>query len=134
VKLVIDTNVLLAAFAARGLCEALVPTCLRTQDVVLSQYILEELDRNLTSKLKVSTERASEISRLLCEYVRLVEPAPLPPDAFSDPGDIPVLGTAIAAGADALVTGDTDLLELGQFRGVAILSPRGLYDRLVEPQ
>jgi predicted nucleic acid-binding protein len=43
VKPVLDTNVLLAAFATRGLCEAVFEACLADHDVVLSEHILREL-------------------------------------------------------------------------------------------
>jgi len=35
-----------------------------------------------------------------------------------------VLGTAVAAGADYLVTGDAGLLRIGEFRGVQIVTAR----------
>jgi predicted nucleic acid-binding protein len=35
-----------------------------------------------------------------------------------------ILGTAVSARAACIVTGDADLLVLGEFRGVAIVSPR----------
>jgi predicted nucleic acid-binding protein len=39
-----------------------------------------------------------------------------------------VLGTVLAAQADCLVTGDKDLLTLGQYQAIRILSPRQFYD------
>ena len=41
-----------------------------------------------------------------------------------------MLATAIAAGADAIVTGDRDLQALGAYRGVRIVFPRSLLERL----
>ena len=46
------------------------------------------------------------------------------------PADLPVLGTVLAAKADCLVTGDNDLLALGEFSGHAILSPRAFWQLL----
>jgi len=54
----------------------------------------------------------------------------VPPGRVRDKDDLPVLGTAIAGSVAALVTGDQELLALGLFRGVAILSPRDFYGRL----
>jgi predicted nucleic acid-binding protein len=54
----------------------------------------------------------------------------VPHGTVRDKDDLPVLGTAVAASAAILVTGDQELLGLGLFRGVAILSPRDFYDRL----
>jgi predicted nucleic acid-binding protein len=41
-----------------------------------------------------------------------------------DSDDIKVLGLAIAANADYIVTGDKDLLVLESFQGIPILNPR----------
>ena len=45
-----------------------------------------------------------------------------------DPSDIPVLGTAVAAGVPVLVTVDKDLLALGEFQGIAIIKPLPFLD------
>ncbi len=42
-----------------------------------------------------------------------------------DAEDDPILGTAVAAHCELLVTGDKDLLEMGQYETVRIVSPRG---------
>jgi predicted nucleic acid-binding protein len=47
VKVVLDTNVLLAAFAARGLCEAVFEACPASHEIILSDHILGELQRHL---------------------------------------------------------------------------------------
>jgi putative PIN family toxin of toxin-antitoxin system len=131
VRVVLGTNVLLAAFATRGLCEALLAACLQSHKIVLSEHILTELARHLTGKLRMPLRQAREIDMLLRENADLVEPALLPAGVCSDPDDVPVLGAAVAAKADALVTGDADLLTLGEVGGVPILSPRAFYDRLL---
>jgi len=130
VRVVLDTNVLLAAFAARGLCESLFLVCLRQHELVTSEHILGELRRHLTGKLSLPAARAKEIESLLREHAELVEPADVPRKACPDPDDLPVLGTALAARADALVTGDRELLAVGRIGTVPILSPREFYDRL----
>ena len=60
----------------------------------------------------------------------MVDPAPVSPDAFADADDLPVLGTAVAAQADCLITGDKKLLALGDYQGIPILSPREFYERV----
>jgi len=133
VRVVLDTNVLLAAFAARGLCEALVAACLQSHEIheiVLSEHILGELAEHLSGKLKMPARQAREIVELVREHADIVEPAELPADICRDPDDVPVLGTAVAGNVEALVTGDAELLKLGEIHDVPILSPRGFYDRL----
>jgi predicted nucleic acid-binding protein len=60
--------------------------------------------------------------------VRLLERGP----AFCrDPGDDYLVALASAALVDALVIGDRDLLALEEI-GVAVITPRGLVERLAD--
>jgi predicted nucleic acid-binding protein len=67
---------------------------------------------------------------MLRQRCEVVQPAPVPPGAFEDRDDLPVLGTAVAGNASILVTGDKRLLDLESYNGVAILSPRAFHERL----
>jgi putative PIN family toxin of toxin-antitoxin system len=127
---VLDTNVLLAAFATRGLCEAVFEACLASHEIVLSEHILGELRRHLAGKLKMPPEQADALLSFLRKQATLVAPAKVPADACRDRTDLAVLGTALAARADCLVTGDRELLDLGTFHRTAILTPRAFHDRL----
>jgi putative PIN family toxin of toxin-antitoxin system len=51
--------------------------------------------------------------------------------ACRDPNDDHVLATAVAVKADVIVTGDKDLLSLGQFRTVRIVTARAFLTELV---
>lgn len=129
-KLVLDTNVLLAALGTRGLCEALLTTALEAHDLFVSEYILGELRLHLVRAFRLPAARADELVLFVREQMTLVEPTPTRLRACRDPADLPVLGTAHAAGAALLVTGDKDLLVLKRHRGTEIVSPRACYERL----
>ena len=51
--------------------------------------------------------------------------------ACRDPNDDHVIATALAVKADAIVTGDKDLLALDQFRAVRIVTARAFLTELV---
>ncbi len=129
-RIVLDANVLLAGFGTRGLCEALVSVCLESQHLILSQHLLTETRRYLTTKFKIPTTQADEIIAFLREHAEIVKPAKVPADACRDPDDLAVLGTAVAGHADLLVSGDKDLLVLKEYAGIPILTPRACYERL----
>lgn len=129
-RIVLDTNVLLAGFGTHGLCEALVEGCFERHVLVCSEHILEELERHLSGKFRVGPRDVREIVRFVREQATMVVPAAVPVGACSDPDDLPVLGTAAAGDADLLATGDAALLALKRWEGVAIVSPRACYERL----
>ena len=131
-KVVFDTNVLLSAIFTPGVCEVLLDLCLTSNDVtvVTSPYILDEFLSHAADKLHAPAQKVESAVSQLRQRCVLVEPAAVPAQAFDDPDDLPVLGTAVAGHADVLVTGDQQLLGLGAYQGVAILSPRVFFDRL----
>lgn len=123
-RVVLDTNVLVAASAANGVCRRLVEHCLLRETVVLSEPVLAELEEKLTGKFGVPPEEATLRVRRLAEEVTLVVPQPLPAGVCRDADDDAILATALAAEADYLVTGDQVLLVLQQFAATRIVTPR----------
>jgi uncharacterized protein len=124
VKIVFDTNVLFAAFVAHGTCAGLYEECLAGARMVVSPAILEELREKLVSKAKISAIEAREVVSAVSADAEVVPISPLAHPVCRDPDDDMVLATALAGKADAIVTGDQDLLVLGKFEGIPILSPR----------
>lgn len=128
-RLVLDTNVLVAALVADGLCRDLVRRRVRDHELCTSEPLLKELAATLHRKFGV---KAAEIP-LLEEYRRraaLVEPVTLATPVCRDSDDDTVLATALAAKAEIIVSGDDDLLCLKRHRGIRILSPRQFLELL----
>ncbi|NKB24204.1 MAG: putative toxin-antitoxin system toxin component, PIN family [Kiritimatiellae bacterium] len=111
-RVVLDANVVIAAFASRRLCESILELCLDSHNIILSEHLLHEIHKTLLKKVKLPPKRADQIVALLCGNSTLVKPIPLRIDSCRDPNDVKVLGVAMAAQADAIVTGDKDLLVL----------------------
>jgi len=130
VRLVLDANVLLAAFGTRGLCEALISVCLESHHLVLSEHIVLETRRHLLHTFKMPAKQADEIVAFLRDHAEIVKPAAVDKAACRDPDDLPVLGTAVAGRASMLVTGDKDLLVQERHEGIVIVTPRECYERL----
>jgi putative PIN family toxin of toxin-antitoxin system len=123
-RLVLDANVIIAAFATRGLCESILEVSLHDHQILMCPHLLREITRNLRRKIRVPVDVADRIVTLLKENSIVVTPDTLPSNVCRDPDDIPVLGLAVAGGADYLVTGDKDLLSLGSSRSVRVVTPR----------
>lgn len=129
-KIVLDANVIIAGFAARGLCESILEVCLSEPEIVFSDDLLDEILGNLRLKIKLPEDIVGKIGELLREYANFSIPEPLAADVCRDPDDIKILGLAVASNADYIVTGDKDLLVLKSFQNIPILTPRSFSDTL----
>jgi len=123
VKLVLDTNVLLSAILVPGFCRDLLRGRALAHDWFTSAGLLAELAEKLAGKLALDPAR-TPLYLVYRQRARLVSPDPLPAPVCRDPDDDLVLATALAAGADLILTGDQDLLTLGAYAGIRIRSPR----------
>jgi putative PIN family toxin of toxin-antitoxin system len=130
VKVLFDTNVLFAAFTAKGFCEDVADEAAGTCLLVWSIPLREELEGVLKRKYKLGPGALAALAAYaqLCEFVA---PIPLQAPVCRDPDDDVVLATALAGRVDYLVTGDDDLLALKNYCGIKIRSPRKFWEVLV---
>lgn len=128
-RAVLDTNVLLSALLWGGSPHALLKH-VRDGSVTLisSPALLNELAEvfarrkfdAMLAKISMSREQIMVQVRQLAE---VVDPQPLLQPICRDPDDDAVLALAIASRADWMVSADADLLSLGSFEGIPIVTP-----------
>jgi putative PIN family toxin of toxin-antitoxin system len=126
----LDTNVLLAAFATRGLCADLFAHVLLEHDLLVGEVVMRELRTKLRSKVKLPNKTIDEIEAFLRDQVIVPTPAEHLALGISDPDDEWIVAEAMAGDADVLVTGDAALHKLGRRAPLRIVTPRGLWELL----
>jgi len=117
-RVVLDTNVLVSGWVYPGSVPGRIVAEWQQGglEVALSQHILDELVRVLP-RLKKSRRSAEEIRELadsLMFQAKMVEPGGAPDVELHGPDNPPVLQALLASGAQYLITGDKDLLALGE--------------------
>jgi putative PIN family toxin of toxin-antitoxin system len=123
-RVVLDTNVLIAAFIARGVCTDVFERVIDEHELLLSPFILGEFERVMVRKFELDRDRVKRAVALLHRKGQVVDPAPLESRVCRDPDDDHVLALARDGRAQVVVTGDDDLLVLDSFESVSIISPR----------
>ena len=125
-KAVFDTNVLLAAFITEGICSKILVRGRKRQfHLILCPVILREFERVLIKKFSITRNEARSILQIVSEAMHsVVSPSQSVQGISRDPDDDSILACALEEGADYLVTGDVDLLELKIFKGIPIVTPR----------
>lgn len=127
-RVVLDTNVLVSAFAfPGGPPEAVYRRVLSGElTMIVSRPLLAELGRVLVAKFEWDPAYAEEVVAQLVRIGELVEPREVVEDIADDPDDNRVLEAATEGGADLIVSGDRHLLALGSWRDIAIVKPAEL--------
>ncbi|HWZ70718.1 MAG TPA: putative toxin-antitoxin system toxin component, PIN family [Casimicrobiaceae bacterium] len=129
-RVFLDTNVLVSAFASRGLCTEVLELVLLDHDLILGRNVLRGLARALREKVKLSVVRSAEIIDFVSsEAIQVVDKAE-PAIANVDAADALVLGEALAGHAELFVTGDTALLRLATVGALRLVSPRQFWEVL----
>lgn len=127
-RVILDANVAIAAAASRGLCEAIVELCLEHHQLILCESILDEIKEKLRRKIKVSPPVIAEYVKVLRANALLFEPEAVEEGVCRDPDDQMILGLVAPGNADAIVTGDKDLLVIKAYKNAQIMTPRAFWE------
>jgi putative PIN family toxin of toxin-antitoxin system len=124
VRVFLDTHVLVAAFATRGLCADVFRMAAAEHELLIGTPVLTELRRILEHKLRMPAPARSEVLQVLRRFSTVPAAATVPDLGIGDAYDDRVVACALAASAQVFVTGDKALLGLRGVQGVPIVSPR----------
>jgi putative PIN family toxin of toxin-antitoxin system len=127
-KLILDTNVIFSAFAARGLANAVFELCLDKHTIIISEHILSELQSNLQKKLKMPRDKVQRIIEYLREFCIISDFKRLDRRICRDIDDVKILGLSEMTKPDYIITGDIDLLALKEHGAVPIITPREFWE------
>jgi uncharacterized protein len=142
-RAVFDTTVLVSALLRPGgLADELLTLAAAEQfELILSSAIILETwrtllsDDRIRSRYSYSDERAHlyclSLLEIAIEVLRTTRPLS---GIVRDPRDDMVLACAVDGRADTVVSRDKDLLSLGAFRGIAIITPEVFRQQLRDAQ
>lgn len=128
-RVVLDTNVVASALLWGGVPEQLIRLAGEARlELITSMPLLEELAGVLerpkfARRLALKGLSAADIVAQYRALSDTVEAAPVEEKTLRDPDDAAVLACALAGKVEAIVSGDDDLLSLGNYAGIRIISP-----------
>lgn len=128
-RVVFDVNILVSAIIspngapALAYLAALDQVCMIGRSNHIVTRLIDVLDRPQFHD-RLPNDRLNAFLHGFQGYAEPYTPDPTVTGVADDEEDDLVLGTAVAAGADYLVTGDAGLLRIGEHRGVRIVTAR----------
>ena len=123
-KIVCDTNILISGILFGGKPRKILSLCASGTVInCISPDILKEVEEVLSrSKFGLKEKQVYEIIRLFRNTFTLVSPDRRLSVVAADPDDNRILEAALSAEADAIVSGDTHLLDLVNCNGIPVIS------------
>jgi uncharacterized protein len=97
-------------------------------NLAISPAIIEETLGVLVRKFGATASDLPEYRETLEEAARTVHPAVQLDVIKEDPADDRILECAVSAGSDYIVTGDKDLLRLGRYDSIRILTVADFFE------
>ena len=131
-KIVLDTNVLVSAFGWKGNPRNIFRRAVLGElELFVSYDQLAELKRTIEyPRLRFTNEQKQIFLRLILEVANMVKPTRTLDIIKDDPDDNIILECAVTGKADFIVTGDKHLLNLREFAGIRIVTPREFIELL----
>lgn len=135
-RVVLDTNVVASALLWGGTPERLIEAAGEGMlELFTSEPLLAELAGILgrgkfAAKLRDKSLAAVDLVSHYRMIADIVEAVPLEERRLRDPDDVAVLACALAARANAIVSGDADLQALESYQGIPVLSPAQTLQRI----
>ena len=135
-RVVLDTNVVASALLWGGTPERLIQAADEEDlEFFTSEALIAELAGILerpkfAAKLTDLNSSPAEVVARYREIAEIVEAATIQEAQLRDPDDAAVLSCALAAQAEAIVSGDADLHALGTYHAIPILTPADCLRRL----
>jgi putative PIN family toxin of toxin-antitoxin system len=133
-RVFLDTNVIVSATATRGLCADVFREVLLSHELIISEPLLAEVSRVLSTKFAANAEMIESVIQILNQDTILSTPFDPPDITIRDRDDLLILASALAGRADVLITGDKELLALGSVQNLDIISPREFWEKIVGQQ
>ena len=117
-----DSNIYVSALVFGGKPLTLLELAIDGQiEIAVSDAIVEETLRIMRDKLKRTPDQLQKAEGYIGGITRRVTPTESIDAVPRDADDNRVLECAVAGGSDTIITGDDDLLRLGEFRGIRIV-------------
>lgn len=127
-----DTNILISAHVFGGQPEKAYNLILEKQIIaVTSPFLIGELTETLLKKFGFELRRVKQFEKNINKYFKIIYPS-LIINILKDTEDNRVLEAAVEGNCDYIITGDKELLNLGIFRGIKIVSAKDFLKQVQE--
>ena len=126
-KVVLDSNVYIAAILAKGLASDVIKFGEKGEiEIYTSEEILSEVREKLIKKAKLEELYVKQLLSHVEKSLKIIRTIKKLVVVKEDPDDNKILECAVEAGANLIITMDKHLLKLKSYEGIGIVHPKTL--------
>lgn len=125
-KWVLDTNVVISGMlSTTSPPHKILKRCFTEKKLVpvVSDDILKEYERKLNSMEAIDDSDAEFTMKLMIAHAEKVSPRKSLRVVKEDPDDNMLFEAALEADADFIVSGDKEVLKVGKYKGISVITP-----------
>jgi putative PIN family toxin of toxin-antitoxin system len=100
--------------------------------IVSNQVVSEYLEVLSRPRFKIAHDELNDFAALILSKAEFVLPEESIHAVEADPSDNKFIEAAVAGQADYIVSGDKHLLDLKEYKGISIITPRAFLEQLGE--
>lgn len=136
-RVVADTNIVVSGLLWHGNPRRVLDAAREERiNLYTSAALLAELGdvlgrERLAKRLKAASVGVSDLVFGYAALASVIEPVEIEPVVIVDPDDDAVIACAVAVGCEVIVSGDSDLLDLKQYKGIRIVTAAVLIAEIV---
>jgi len=123
-KILFDAKVIISGFISQGYSFDVIKDAAGKHEVYRTEYLLRETQKNLSTKFPLLREAINSIINTIKKQFIEGKTADTVEEISRDSKEDQILADAAANGIDIIITGDKDLLELKNYKGIKIIMPR----------
>lgn len=128
-RLVIDTNVLISGLVFGGKPGQIIKLLANDKiQLVISEELLSELRRKIHQRFPLYVSNLELLEASLRKDAEMVQLGEHNINVSRDPNDNMFIETAFIGGCENIISGDKDLLDVGEYMGIRIISPAQFLD------
>ena len=129
IRVTADSNINISPLQFRGKPQVILELAANKRvSLIGSPPILDEVQRVLRDKFRWPSERLQQALRVMQRLMTIVQPSVTIDAVPADRDDNRILEFAVEGRCDYIITGDKDLLRLGAYEGIHILTATQLLD------
>ena len=123
-RVLFDANVIISGFVTRGYSFDVIKDAVYKHEVYYTEYLLKEIQRVLPNKFPLSGGVIHFAVFVIKKYFTKGKTAGTIEKICRDPNDNQILADALMNSIEVIITGDKDLLDLKNYTGIKIISPK----------